>query len=93
MQSFRTLSIRIVLSLGIVSALASPSWAACYSDTIDTLSEDGDMIILSSGEAYDISSGDESTAASWQEGDDVLVCGDTIIDKDENGERVEVTPH
>jgi hypothetical protein len=29
--------------------LAQPSGAACHEDTIDTISEDGDLIVLSSG--------------------------------------------
>jgi hypothetical protein len=57
------------------------------------VSEDGDLIVLVSGEAYDVMAGDEVTAALWQEGDDVLVCDGTIINKDESGEKIEVTPH
>ena len=48
--------------------------------------------ILTSGESYDVMAGDTATAAQWHEGDDVLVCGDTIINKDEHGEKIEVTP-
>jgi hypothetical protein len=82
-----------ILLIVICLLLAQPSWAACHEDTIDTISEDGDLIILTSGQSYDVSPGDDATAALWQEGDDVLVCGDTIIDKDQSGERVEVTLH
>ena len=39
-----------------------------------------------------VSPGDDVTASLWNEGDDVLLCGDTIIHKDD-GEQVDVTPH
>jgi hypothetical protein len=82
-----------LLLLLIACSLSEPAWAACDDETIDTISEDGDLIVLSSGESYDVAPGDEGTASTWQEGEDVLVCGDTIINKDENGEKIEVTPH
>jgi hypothetical protein len=84
---------KFILFVMAAFSLAEPAFAACDEDTIDTISEDGDLIVLSSGESYDVAPGDETTAALWQEGEDVLVCGDTIINKDENGEKVEVTPH
>ena len=68
-------------------------FAACEEDTIETISSDGDLIILQSGASYDVASGDESTASGWQEGDDVLICGETMIDKDQGSEQVEITPH
>ena len=71
-------------------ALAQQGWAACDEDTIETVSPDGDLIVLASGQTYDVAPGDDVTAAVWQEGDDVLICEDTIID---NGEYVDVTPH
>ena len=80
------------LALGMIVA-ATPAIAACDEDSIETVSSDGDLIALSSGQEYDVAGGDEATAAAWAEGDDVLMCGDTMIDKDENGERIDVTPH
>ncbi len=83
-----------VILLAITAfSLASPAWAACDEDSIETVSEDGDLIVLTSGDQYDVASGDEATAAQWQEGDDVLVCGDTIVDKDQGDDQVDVTPH
>jgi hypothetical protein len=87
--SFRGFSLLLAATL----SLAEPAWAACDEDTIDTISQDGDLIVLNSGEAYDVAPGDEATAATWLEGEDVLICADTIINKDENGEKIEVTPH
>lgn len=86
----RRLLMGVVLSLWAVG----PAAASCEEATIDTVSEDGDLIVLSSGEAYDVMAGDDVTASVWLSGQDVLVCDDdTIINKDENGEKVEVTPH
>jgi hypothetical protein len=83
---------RIAIVLVAVMVLASPSWAACDEDTIETISSDGDLILLSNGQSYDVLPGHDVTASLWNEGDDVLVCGDTIIHKDD-GEQVDVTLH
>jgi hypothetical protein len=40
-----------------------------------------------------VADGDDATAAAWTEGDSVLVWGDTMINKDQNGEKIDVTPH
>lgn len=82
-----------VIATIICLCLARASWAACDDDSIDTVSEDGDLIVLSSGDEYDVSPAYEATAALWMEGDDVLVCGNTIIDKDQGGKRIKVKPH
>jgi hypothetical protein len=84
---------RVILLAVTAFSLAQPAWAACDEDTIDTISRSGDLIVLSSGEAYDVAPGDEATAATWLESEDVLVCDDIIINKDENSEKIEVTPH
>jgi hypothetical protein len=88
-------AIRVSCVLVVMAAASfiAPAWARCDRDSIETISEDGDLIILASGDKYDVAPSDEATAADWQEGDDVLVCGDTIIDRDRHGERVEVTAH
>jgi hypothetical protein len=88
-MSAKLSAIIILMSL----SLTGTAWAYCDEDSIETVSPSGDLIVLASGETFDVVAGDEATAAQWQEGDDVLVCGDMIINKDENGERIEVTPH
>ena len=82
-----------ILVLIAAASFIEPAWARCDRDSIETISADGDLIILTSGDKYDVAPSDEATAAEWQEGDDVLVCGDTIIDKDQHGEHVDVTAH
>lgn len=83
----------IATAILLMACLALQARAACDQETIDTVSEDGDLIILTSGDQYDVDPGDQSTAASWQEGDTVLVCGYTIVDSDQGGEQVDVTEH
>jgi len=72
---------------------AAPAGAACENDTIETISEDGDLIIVASGQAYDVSAPDQSMASLWQEGDSVRICGGTMINTDERGESIKVAPH
>jgi hypothetical protein len=86
----RTNCVAVVVLLTV--SFAMPAWAACDKDMIDTISEDGDLIVLSSGTTYDVAEDDQSKAAGWQEGDDVLVCGHTMIDKNQGG-KVRVSAH
>ncbi len=77
------------LAISIVCFSAVPSRAA-ETDTIDTVSEDGEHIIMESGQTYQ--SDDPGTSESWQSGDDVVITNDdTIINKDEGGESVDGT--
>jgi hypothetical protein len=77
----------------VAASATAPARDACEEDSIDTISQDGDLIVLASGERYDVRTEDQATAALWQEGDDVLVCGRTIIDKDQGNERIRVRRH
>jgi hypothetical protein len=83
----------MVSVIALVALSAHGALAACDEDTIDEISEDGDLIVLSSGNSYDVDAGDESTASSWTENNDVLICDDAMINKDQNGEKISVTPH
>jgi len=62
----------LLCTMLVLIALVQPSWAACDEDTIETISGDGDLIVLHSGQEYDVDSSDEATASTWSEGDDVL---------------------
>ncbi len=88
----------LLLTAGILAALvaapiATPAREACDDDSIETIGPDGDLIVLASGAKYDVAIADQSTAALWQEGDDVLLCGRTMIDKDHGNERIRVREH
>ncbi len=75
------------------AAVAAPAREACDDDSIETIAPDGDLIVLASGAKYDVTIADQPTVALWQEGDDVLVCGRTIIDKNHDNERIRVREH
>jgi hypothetical protein len=68
---------------------ARPSFAS-DDDTIDTVSSDGEHIIMQSGQVYQ--SDDPGTSSTWQSGDDgVITPDDTIINTDEGGDSVDGT--
>jgi hypothetical protein len=56
--------------------VATPTMASCDEETIETVSSDGDLIVLSCSESFDVMAGDDVTASSWNEGEDVLLCDD-----------------
>ena len=77
------------LIIGAVVFCARPSLAS-DEDTIDTVSSDGEHIIMQSGQVYQ--SDDSGTSSTWQSGDDVIITpDDTIINKDEGGDSVHGT--
>ena len=63
---------------------------SCDEASIDTAADEGSLITTMSGIEYHVMGGDESTSETWLSADDILVCGDKIIDKSENGETVEI---
>jgi len=77
-----------LIALLVVSSLASTQ-AGCYQEEIDTVSSDGEIIVLLDGSAWE--SLDPATTATWLSAETILVCNDRkIINKDENGESVDV---
>jgi hypothetical protein len=64
--------------------------SASDDDTIDTVSSNGEHIIMQSGQVYQ--SDDPGTSSTWQSDDDVVITpNDTIINTDESGESVDGT--
>ena len=73
----------------------------CTDDTLQSKSDDGDVLIMLSGAIYKVMPGDEADAALWLAPADVLVCNTTvsrqgrtfvfyeIINTDDGGEKVE----
>jgi hypothetical protein len=47
--------------------------------------------IMQSGHVYKVDSVDSVDTQLWLSGDDVLICGDMMINKDEQGEKASVT--
>jgi hypothetical protein len=63
---------------------------AVDTDTIDTVSSDGETVIMQSGRTYE--SDDPATSSSWTPGSEVVITNsDKIINTDEGGESVEGT--
>ena len=82
------------LLAALIALVPHPAFAGCDADTIETVSQDGDLIVLQSGASYDVDVSDQSTASQWTENQDVLVCrGRKIVNKDENRESVDVSEH
>lgn len=84
---------RIALGLVVVVVLAVPGahlWASgCDEEDIDTVSDDGEIIELTDGSVW--RSLDPATSATWLASETVLVCNDDVmINKDENGEKIDV---
>lgn len=63
--------------------------ASCDEEDIDTVSSDGKIIELLDGSVW--RSLDPATSSTWLTGESVLVCNDDVmINKDEDGEQVDV---
>jgi hypothetical protein len=82
---------RTLLAGAAALFLATGTAHACDEASIDHISANGDIIELDDGTEWEVSPGDQTTVLSWSEGDDVLVCNNKIINKDEDGEKIDVT--
>lgn len=49
------------------------------------------IIQTGGGSTYTVVAGDRATASSWSVGDDILVCDSKMINKDDDGEEIEVS--
>jgi hypothetical protein len=73
--------------------MSEPSYSQpCDDDSIQSVSDDGSIIIMTSGAVFQVEMVDRVDTSLWLAVDDVLICdGDTkIINKDENGETASV---
>jgi len=50
---------------------------------IDTVSDDGEIVILEDGSVWEIDADDSSTSAGWTSSDDIVACDDKLINTDE----------
>lgn len=66
---------------------------ACEEDTIDSVSDGGEVITMISGHVFQIDPADQADTSLWLSAEDVVICDDgnsyEIINKDESGETVE----
>jgi hypothetical protein len=93
-------SITILAFTMITCLLHAANAASCDQDSIQDVSDSGEVIIMLSGHVYQVLPGDEIDSALWLATDDVLICATSveyqgrlyelydIINKDENGEKV-----
>lgn len=63
--------------------------SSCDDASLQWKSEDGDWIGTDDGHKYHVLAGDESIVMGWTESDDLKICGDTIIDIDDDGSQVD----
>jgi len=79
----------LALAVLVVFAAGSQARASCDEEDIDTVSSDGQIIELLDGSVW--RSLDPATSSTWLAAESVLVCDDDVmINKDENGEKVDV---
>jgi hypothetical protein len=67
--------------------LCTAAHAACDEDTID--SANNGILVMQSGHVYKARF--SSDTVGWMSTEDVLICGDQMVNKDENGETADVT--
>jgi hypothetical protein len=66
---------------------------SCDDDTIDSIADDGSIIVMTSGASFRVSPLDQTDAMFWLAADDVLICRDEteLINKNEKRERIRVS--
>ena len=76
-------------SAGVSGSSSGASLGDCDDASIQTVGDDGAILVMLSGAVYRVADYDTSTSAIWLGTDDVLICGNRIVDKDESGEAVD----
>jgi hypothetical protein len=83
-----------VAAIAGTSAMTVPVGAqSCDQDTIDSIADDGSIIVMTSGASFRVSAADQTDAMLWPVEDDVLICRSEteIINKNEKRERIHVS--
>jgi hypothetical protein len=85
--------IRPILLFVLAAALTGGAAAAsCEDDSILSVSSDGAILRMLSGDVFEVDPLDRVDTALWLPTEDVVVCDDEfVINKDENGEKAGVT--
>lgn len=84
---------KATVAVFLILALSKSSFSqSCDDNSIASVSNDGDIIVLTSGAVFRVAPIDRVDTALWLPADDVLICGgDTeLINVDENGEHASV---
>lgn len=91
-----------MFAFGMSTAVATNNANAktCFEDSIQEVSQSGEILIMLSGQVYEVGAGDSIDSALWLAFDDVLICETPvnyqgkyylfyeIINTDEKGEKV-----
>jgi hypothetical protein len=75
------MNVRTVAAIVALLAVAPPTLACEDGLSIQEISSGGSIIILDDGSVWEMTAGD---ASGWSDGDDVVVCGNEIINTSEN---------
>lgn len=83
---------RKIIVMSFLVVMSSNAMAeSCEEDSIQTVSSDGGILIMTSGAVYKVDDVDQVDTQLWLPTDDVLICDDEeIINKDESGEKATV---
>jgi hypothetical protein len=83
----------LALALSMLAAGVSAIAQSCDEDSIDSIADDGSIIVMTSGASFRVSPMDQTDAMFWLAADDVLICkGETeVINKNERRERIRVS--
>jgi hypothetical protein len=86
-------AIALATIAGAAAMHATARAQSCDQDTIDSIADDGSIIVMTSGASFRVSPTDQTDAMFWLAEDDVLICrGETeIINKNEKRERIHVS--
>jgi hypothetical protein len=87
-KSIRSIALALLIFMTIpTSAFASD----CDEDSISTVSNDGEILVMLSGHVYRVDAGDTVDSALWLPAEAVLICGAgsvEIVNTDNEGEKV-----
>jgi hypothetical protein len=82
----------VFVLLATLAAAALPA-RACDADSIDSIADDGSIIVMNSGASFRVDPLDQTDAMFWLAEDDVLICKDetVIVNKNEKRGRIRVS--
>ena len=80
-------------ALIVASILVAPALAQfCNKDSIESVTQDGSIIVMASGAVYSVDVADQNTTLRWQPMDEVLICnnGTEMINPYKSGDHANV---
>lgn len=88
------------LAASVAATMSAAAAKTCYDDSIQEVSESGEIIVMLSGQIFEVDPGDRVDSALWLAAEDVLICETPvnyqgkvymlyeIINTDESAEKV-----